>query len=69
MIFEEEDYGRRLLEYNPGVVRIPHGFMRFDPTELEGPLREILHANDEWAFFEEKRVNVGTYPMSKQKLK
>ena len=28
--------------------------MRFDPTELETPLRELLHANDEWTYVEEK---------------
>ena len=54
VIFEEGDYQQIRQEYNPGVDRIPHDFLRFDPTELGNPLRELLRANDHWTFIQEK---------------
>ena len=39
------------------VDRIPHDFLRFDPAELETPLRELLHATDQWAYVQEKEGN------------
>ena len=50
VIFEEKGYLQKIKEFDPGVGRIPHDFIRFDATELEGTLREILHANDHWSY-------------------
>ena len=47
-IFNSIDYEKLRQEYNPGVARIPHDFLRFDLAELEQPMRRILHANDDW---------------------
>ena len=62
IIFDDEEYARRLRDYNPGVDQIPHDFMRFDPTELETHLRELLHANDQWAFVQEKDTKAWEIP-------
>ena len=53
IICEEEEYTLRRQDYNPGVGSIPHDFLRFDTTELENPLGELLHADDRWAFVSE----------------
>ena len=50
MIFGKDEYLQRLEDYNPGADKIPHDFLRFNPTELEGPLRELLHAEDTWTY-------------------
>ena len=50
VIFERDDYDKKLSDYNPGAGNIPHDFLRFNPTELENPLRELLHAEDTWTF-------------------
>ena len=49
VIFETVEYERRRVQCNPGVGRIPHDVLRFDPTELERPLREILYSGDNCA--------------------
>ena len=50
VIYSEEVYKRTRTAYNPGVGDIPHDFLRFGPTEMQSPLREILRSADEWAF-------------------
>ena len=52
VIFPEEGYQHRRNSYNHGVDTIPHDFLRFGPTGMEGPLREILRATDDWAYVE-----------------
>ena len=54
IIFAEKEYHVGRQEYNHGVGQIPHDFTRFDPTELESPLRELLHATDQRAYIQEK---------------
>ena len=39
-----------LAAYNPGVGKIRHDILRFDPTELGNPLRELLRAEERWAY-------------------
>ena len=47
-IFSDKEYHRRLESFNPGAENIPHDMMRFDPTALERPAMEVLHATDTW---------------------
>ena len=54
IIFEEKEYQVGRQEYNHGADQIQRDFMRFDPTELEAPMRELLHATDQWAYIQEK---------------
>ena len=49
-LFDYQDCDRRRTECNHGVDKIPHGIMRFDPTEMEGPLRLLLHAQGQWDY-------------------
>ena len=68
IIFDGEEYRIRRQEYNPGVGRIPHDFLRFDPTELETPLGELLHADDQWAYVHEKDGKPWELPNVKTEL-
>ena len=68
VILDGEDYLTRCMEYNPGVDRIPHDFLRFYPTELETPLRELLHANDHWAYIQEKEGKEWEFPHLKTEM-
>ena len=52
VIFPKQEYSRILKDFNPGAGRIPRDFLRFDPTELETPLRKLLHAEDNWTYVE-----------------
>ena len=54
IIFGDDEYRIRRQEYNPVADAIPHDFFRFGPTELETPLREFLHADDQWGYVPEK---------------
>ena len=47
-IFSDEEYRRRLESFNTGDVNILHDMMRFDPTELDRHVMEVLHAADTW---------------------
>lgn len=62
VIYGEEEYIRKVKEFNHGVDKIPHGVIRFDTTELEE-----LHKRDsafEWSlvvFTTRPRQGVGIY--------
>ena len=68
IIFSRDENMNRLQAYNHGVERIPHDFLRFDPTELETHLLEFLRAYDAWAFTPEKKGKGWELPGVKTKL-
>ena len=48
IIFSDKEFRRRLESFNTGAENILHDMMRFDPTDLERPAMEVLHATDTW---------------------
>ena len=68
VIFDEEEYGMKRQDYNPGVDSIPHDFMRFGPAALENPLMELLHADDQWTFAHEKEGEEWNIPHVKTEI-
>ena len=63
VISSKEEYHSRLDHFNPGAKKIPHDVMRFDPTELERQVMELLHAIDTWATQKPKTCTLRDTPI------
>ena len=48
VLFGPREFTDLAEQVNPYVRPIPHGFLRFDCTDMEKPLREILYESGHW---------------------
>ena len=48
VVLKEKEYNERTLQTNKLPSPIPRDLLRFDCTEMEQPLRELLYETDEW---------------------